>query len=121
VLAFATGENSYVLGKDIVSTFDVNSLPIDQGICHHFSCVLDDPPECGSGNAHLLPGFLIGHAQKIGKAYGFTLINGEENLLKFHQGNASGFEITNIRVKSDNTVFFGSYHDTSSYEIILRK
>jgi len=110
VSAIAAQECPQVINHFVISTFNINGLPVDQGICNHPSGLLDNSPESRPRNIHVAPGVFMGHADKIGKPYCFAFIYRKTNLGKIPHGNTPGFEIVDIRIECHHAMFFGSRH-----------
>jgi hypothetical protein len=75
VAAIATHECPYFIDHLVISTFDIDGLPVDQGIRNHFSGLLNNPTESCSRDVHMATGIFMGHAEKIGKSYGLAFIH----------------------------------------------
>jgi hypothetical protein len=101
----------------VVAAFEQNGFAIYQSIGNDTAGPLHDAPERCAGYAHLFPGLLLGQALEISQAKRLHLINGQADLLHLAQRNASGLEIADGGVASDDTVFLGSGHGVSILSI----
>jgi hypothetical protein len=111
--AAAAVKNASRVHQLIIAPFDVDGFAMDQGIRNRFARPLNDATERGAGNPHVASGFLVGQAQEVGKADGFTLVNGQANFLKIEHGDSPGFEIADFRIKCDPSLFLWSNHISS--------
>jgi hypothetical protein len=59
----------------VISAFDIDGLPVNQGIRNDFSGLLNNPTERCSGDIHVATGLFMGHTEKIGKSYGLAFIH----------------------------------------------
>jgi hypothetical protein len=110
VSAIAAQECPHVINHFEISTFNINRLPVDQGICNHPSGLLDNSSESRPRNIHVLPCVCMGHTDEIGKPYCFAFIHRKANLGKIPHGNTPGLEIVDIRIERHHAMFFGSRH-----------
>jgi hypothetical protein len=75
VAAIATHECPDFIDHLVISTFDIDGLPADQGIRNYFSGLLNNPTESCPGDVHVATGLFMGHTEKIGKPYGLAFIH----------------------------------------------
>lgn len=101
----------------VVAAFEQNGFAINQCIGNDTAGPLHDASECCARNTHLFPGLLLGQPFEISQAERLHLINGQADLLHLAQRNASGLEIADGGVASDDTVFLGSGHGVSILSI----
>jgi hypothetical protein len=67
-----------------------------------------------------MTGLLVGQSEPIRQSNGFALINSETNLLQIKHGNATGLEITDLRIKSYPATLLGSNHNSSFMRIFSK-
>ena len=75
VAAIATNECPYFIDHFVISTFDIDGLPVNQGIRNDFSGLLNNPTESCSRDIHVATGLFMGHTEKIGKSDGLAFIH----------------------------------------------
>jgi len=120
VIATAAMKKPSRVHQLIIAPFDINRFAMDQGIRNRFASPLNDTTERSAGNPHVSSGFLVGHAQEIGKADGLALVNGQANFLKIKHGYAPGLEVADFRIKCDPAFFLRSNHRNSFMRIFSK-
>ena len=80
-----------------ITSFDPQSLSLDEGFRDLSSPFIEDPAEGLTGDGHLFCGLLLVKAFEIGEADRLELVYGEDDFIHRGEGDPPGFKVVSFR------------------------